>query len=114
VQQEVLLGITGKDFVLTAADSTSARSIVVQKRGEDKSRILNNTNVLLFSGESGDTVQFAEYIQRNIQLYKIRNGIDLGTKAIASYTRKELANSLRSRVGAPIAAHHLPYIHTAC
>ncbi|KAJ3411542.1 Proteasome subunit beta type-4 [Chytridiales sp. JEL 0842] len=95
--REVLLAITGKDFVLTAADATSARSIVVQKRGEDKSRVLNEHNIMLFCGESGDTVQFAEYIQRNIQLYKIRNGVDLSTKAVASYTRKELATSLRSR-----------------
>ena len=26
------------------------------------------------SGESGDTTQFAEYIAKNIQLYKMRNG----------------------------------------
>ncbi|KAJ3329893.1 Proteasome subunit beta type-4 [Blyttiomyces sp. JEL0837] len=94
---EILLGITGKDFVLTAADSTSARSIVIQKQGEDKSRILNDHNLMVFSGEAGDTVQFAEYIQRNIQLYKIRNGVPLSTKAVASFTRKELATSLRSR-----------------
>lgn len=27
-------------------------------------------------GEAGDTVQFAEYIQKNVQLYKMRNGKD--------------------------------------
>ncbi|KAJ3216480.1 Proteasome subunit beta type-4 [Dinochytrium kinnereticum] len=94
---EVLIGIVGKDFVLTAADTTSARSIVVQKQGEDKSRELNKHNLLLFSGEAGDTVQFAEYIQRNTRLYGIRHGVQLSTKAAASYTRKELATSLRSR-----------------
>ena len=30
--------------------------------------------LMLVSGESGDTVQFAEYISKNIQLYKMRNG----------------------------------------
>ncbi|KAJ3210388.1 Proteasome subunit beta type-4 [Entophlyctis luteolus] len=94
---EVLLGITGKDFVLTAADSTAARGIVVQNRGEDKSRALNAHNIMLFSGEPGDTVQFAEYIQCNTQLYRIRNGLDLSTKAVSSFVRKELATSLRSR-----------------
>ena len=29
---------------------------------------------MLVTGESGDTVQFAEYIEKNIQLYKMRNG----------------------------------------
>lgn len=30
--------------------------------------------LLLCVGEAGDTVQFAEYIQKNVQLYKMRNG----------------------------------------
>ncbi|KAJ3127341.1 Proteasome subunit beta type-4 [Physocladia obscura] len=94
---EVLLGITGKDFVLTASDATTARGIVVQNRGEDKSRALNKHNIMLYSGEAGDTTQFAEYIQCNTQLYRIRNGLDLSTRAVSSYVRKELATSLRSR-----------------
>ncbi|KAI8852545.1 nucleophile aminohydrolase [Chytridium lagenaria] len=85
---EVLIGIVGKDFVLTAADTTSARSIVVQKQGEDKSRALNSHNLLLFSGKPGI---------RNVRLYTIRHGVELSTKAVASYTRRELAQSLRSR-----------------
>ncbi|TPX47644.1 hypothetical protein SeMB42_g02635 [Synchytrium endobioticum] len=94
---EVLIGITGKDFVLTAADATAARSIVVMKSGEDKSRELNKNTLMLYTGEPGDTVHFAEYIQRNIQLYTIRHGMPLSTAAAASFTRRELADSLRSR-----------------
>ncbi|KAI8827240.1 nucleophile aminohydrolase [Fimicolochytrium jonesii] len=94
---EALFGIVGKDFVLTASDRTTARSIVVMKHGEDKSRELNKQTLMLYSGEAGDTVQFAEYIQRNIQLYGIRNGVPLSPQATASFTRRELANSLRSR-----------------
>jgi 20S proteasome subunit beta 4 len=30
---------------------------------------------MLVTGEPGDKVQFAEYIQRNLQLYKMINGI---------------------------------------
>lgn len=30
--------------------------------------------VMAVSGESGDTKQFAEYIAKNIALYKMRNG----------------------------------------
>lgn len=99
---ECLFGITGKDFTLLAADTTSARSIVVMKGNENKSRILNEHTVMLFTGEPGDTVNFAEYIQRNIQLYKIRNGMDLSPKAAANFTRRELADSLRSRVCLPL------------
>ncbi|KND00402.1 proteasome core particle subunit beta 4 [Spizellomyces punctatus DAOM BR117] len=94
---EALFGIVGKDFVVTASDRTSARSIVIMKHGEDKSRELNKHTLMLYTGEAGDTVQFAEYIQRNIQLYGIRNGIPLSVHATANFTRRELAESLRSR-----------------
>ena len=33
--------------------------------------------VMAVSGESGDTTQFAEYIAKNIALYKMRNGWDI-------------------------------------
>ena len=66
--------------------------------GEDKSRNLNNNTLLLYSGESGDTVQFAEYIQKNIQLYSIRHASDLSVSGVAHYTRREMADSLRTRV----------------
>lgn len=50
------------------------------------------------SGEQGDTTQFAEYIAKNIQLYKMRNGYELGPKSAASFTRRNLADALRSKV----------------
>lgn len=95
---ECLFGITGNGFTLLAADTISARSIVVMKGTEDKSRELNAHTVMLYTGEPGDTVNFAEYIQRNIKLYGIRNGIELNPKATATFTRRQLADSLRSRV----------------
>lgn len=45
----------------------------------------------------GDTVQFAEYIERNIRLYQIRNLYPLRPSAAASWIRRALAESLRSR-----------------
>ncbi|KAJ3021605.1 Proteasome subunit beta type-4 [Thoreauomyces humboldtii] len=94
---QALFGIVGKDFVLTASDTTMARSIVVMKQGEDKSRDLTPTTQMLYSGEAGDTVQFAEYVQRNCRLYGIQNGVSLSPRAAASYVRRELATSLRTR-----------------
>lgn len=95
---ECLFGITGNGFALLAADTISARSIVVMKATEDKSRQLNAHTLMLYTGEPGDTVNFAEYIQRNIKLYGIKNGIELSPKATATFTRRQLADSLRSRV----------------
>lgn len=48
-------------------------------------------------GEAGDTVQFTEYISKNLVLYKMRNGYELTPKAAAHFTRKNLAEYLRSR-----------------
>lgn len=42
-------------------------------------------------------VQFADYIQANIQLYSKRNGTDLRPEQVSSFIRTELAKSLRSR-----------------
>ena len=42
-------------------------------------------------------VQFAEFIQANIQLYSMRNDTDLGPSAVANFVRGELAKSLRSK-----------------
>jgi 20S proteasome subunit beta 4 len=95
---EVLLAITGKDFVLTASDATVARSIVLMKQGEDKSRLLNKNTLMLYSGEQGDAVQFSEFIQKNVKLYSIRHGYDLSPPAVAHYVRREMADSLRTRV----------------
>lgn len=65
---------------------------------EDKLYKISSKIVMSVTGEAGDTVQFAEYIAKNIQLYKMRNGYELSPKAAASYTRRNLAEYLRSRV----------------
>lgn len=65
---------------------------------ENKLYKLSDNLVMAISGESGDTTQFAEYISKNIQLYKMRNGYELSPKAAANFTRRNLADALRSRV----------------
>ena len=37
--------------------------------------------------------QFAEYIEKNIKLYTLRNGIELNPEAAANFTRNELAQT---------------------
>ncbi|KAI9930908.1 hypothetical protein ASPWEDRAFT_34582 [Aspergillus wentii DTO 134E9] len=73
------------------------RGPTIIKAEDDKTRQLNKHTVMAYSGEAGDTVQFAEYIQANIQLYTMRNDTQLGPKAVGSFVRGELARSLRSR-----------------
>jgi len=94
---EFLIGLTGPDFVVMAADTTSARSILTMKHDSNKMHPLNGKTLMGVVGEAGDAGQFAEFIGKNIQLYKYRNGYDLSPKAAAHYTRKNLADFLRSR-----------------
>lgn len=82
---------------MLATSKAATRSITILKDSDDKTRKLNDYNVLAYSGSPGDTTQFADYIQANIQLYTMREGIDLNSKAIASYVRHELARSIRTR-----------------
>ncbi|KAK2500483.1 hypothetical protein MC885_005319 [Smutsia gigantea] len=71
---EYLIGIRGPDYVLVASDRVAASNIVQMKDDHDKMFKMSEKILLLCVGEAGDTVQFAEYIQKNVQLYKMRNG----------------------------------------
>ncbi|KAI0077553.1 N-terminal nucleophile aminohydrolase [Panus rudis PR-1116 ss-1] len=94
---DVSFAITGKGYVILAADTTAAHSIIKVKHDEDKIKTLSPHLLMAYSGEPGDTVQFAEYIERNIRLYQIRNTYPLRPPAAASWIRRSLADSLRSR-----------------
>ncbi|XP_011497064.1 PREDICTED: proteasome subunit beta type-2-like [Ceratosolen solmsi marchali] len=94
---ECLIGVQFKDFVLVAADMTNATSIMVMKNDEHKIHKISSKLVMAISGESGDATQFSEYISKNLQLYKMRNGYELSPKAAANFTRRNLADYLRSR-----------------
>lgn len=94
---ECLIGIQFKDFVLVAADTTAAQSIMVMKSDEQKIHKMSDKLIMAVSGKSGDTTQFSEYIAKNIQLYKMRNGYELSPKAAACFTRRNLADYLRTR-----------------
>lgn len=94
---EGLIGVAFKDYVLLAADKTLVHSIVAVKHDLNKIYKLSDSLLMAISGEAGDTVQFAEYIEKNIQLYKIRNGFELSPSAAANFVQRNLADYLRSR-----------------
>ena len=98
---DFLLALSGKDFVVTLHDTTTARSIVVMKHDEDKSWSLTPHSLLLASGEPGDVTSFVEYMQRNIRLYGIRHEVELSTHAAANFIRRKIADDLRTRVSFP-------------
>ncbi|KAG8678747.1 Proteasome subunit beta type-4, partial [Ceratobasidium sp. 394] len=94
---ECSIALTGADYVLVASDMSVARSIVRMKSNEDKTKILGPNLVMAYSGEPGDTIQFAEYVERNLRLYQMRYVHPLRPPSAAAWIRRSLADSLRSR-----------------
>ena len=50
---ETSFAITGKGYVIVAADTTAARSIVKMKVDEDKIKVLGPHLLMAYSGEPG-------------------------------------------------------------
>jgi len=94
---ECSFGLIGKGYVIIASDSTAGRSIVKMKEDEDKIKGLGPNLMMAYGGEPGDTIQFAEYVERNLRLYHIRHNHALRPSSAAAWTRRTLADSLRSR-----------------
>ena len=94
---EGLLAFVGDGFALIAADATARRSILTYQQELDRFVQLTTTSGVVGAGDEGDRVQFLEYIAKNVQLYKMRNGYELSTHAVANYTRRNVADFLRSR-----------------
>ncbi|KAH8115707.1 20S proteasome subunit [Phellopilus nigrolimitatus] len=94
---ECSFALIGRGYVLVASDTTAARSIVKMKSDEDKTKTLGPHLVMTYSGEPGDTVHFAEYAERNLRLHQIRHHHELRPSSAASWIRRALADSIRSR-----------------
>ena len=50
---DISFALTGKGYVIVAADTTAARSIVKMKVDEDKIKVLSPQLLMAFSGEPG-------------------------------------------------------------
>ncbi|KAH3663315.1 hypothetical protein OGAPHI_005305 [Ogataea philodendri] len=94
---DIILGIKVQDSVIVATSKAFTRGISILKDKDDKTRVLTPHNLIAFTGEAGDTTQFADYIQANIQLFSMRENTELNSKSIASFIRQQLATSIRSR-----------------
>jgi len=94
---DCVIGIAGGDYVILAADATAAFSIILMKQNEDKILKVDSNKLLAGCGDNGDRVQFTEYIQKNLNLYRFKNDRPLSTHGAAHFLRHELATALRSR-----------------
>lgn len=97
-QMECVIGLRTDTFCIVAADTRASRSICTMKHDEEKMFKFSTRILAAVCGEAGDTNQFAEFIQQNMQLYEIRNGYELTPCGAANFTRGNLARALRSQV----------------
>ena len=67
------------------------------KQNQDKLFKLEDNLAMVVCGESGDTVYFGEFIQKNMAYYRIKNGYSLSPTSAANYTRNEMAKRLRQK-----------------
>ncbi|XP_017047337.1 probable proteasome subunit beta type-2 [Drosophila ficusphila] len=100
---ETILGIKGPDFVMLASDTMQAKSLIFMKDDQSKIHRLSDFNMMATVGDGGDTIQFTDYISKNLHLYKITNGYHLSAKAAAHFTRKNLADYLRTNTRYQVA-----------
>ena len=92
---DVIFGFVGDKFAVVVSDTMAVQQIIINKDDEDKTLELDSHKLMAMSGPKGDCVYFGEYIQANMKLYELRNGMKLSTHAASSYTRNQLAESLR-------------------
>mmetsp|Transcript_16352 Transcript_16352/g.31770 ORF Transcript_16352/g.31770 Transcript_16352/m.31770 type:complete len:197 (-) Transcript_16352:811-1401(-) len=97
---DIVLGVTGKDFVMVLTDMTSNRSIFSLKHDEDKAVMIDDRKVLACGGEQSSRVQFTEYVAKNFALTSLRTGLEMSNHAAAHFIRNELARAIRARGGA--------------
>lgn len=93
----ILLSSLAGCLVILAADQTNAAyGVLVYQSNLDKIAELTSHSAMAVSGPNSDLVNFTEYIQKNLQLYELRNdGTKLSISAQANYCRNELATALR-------------------
>jgi len=91
-----LFGVVGKDCVILAADShVDAHGIINMVDNVDKIYQMDDDKIFASSGPQGDRTQFMEFVQKNIHLYTMKNGVKLSPPSAAAYVRSELATLLR-------------------
>ncbi|KAI5632863.1 proteasome subunit domain-containing protein [Phthorimaea operculella] len=89
---QCMIGMQCNDFAMIASDQTSTMSIMILQNDVDKLIPVANNLILGMSGNSGDMLQFSQFISNNLELYKVKNGYQLDTPAAVHFTRKALAD----------------------
>jgi len=97
---DIVLGLTGKDYVLCVTDMSSNRSINALKHDEEKIVMIDDRKMLACGGEQCSRNQFTEYISKNLALNQLQTDLELSNHGAANFIRNEVARALRAKGGA--------------
>lgn len=93
---ETVFGLCGSDWAIVVADAhMQSHQIIGIKTDEDKITEVEPKMLFGCNGASADRSTFMEYVEKNLTLYQLRNGVHLSPKAAANWTRNEMADALR-------------------
>ena len=90
-----LIGITGHDFVLLAADTAFRRGGQVLVRDHDRIAKIGTHTMLATAGDGASSEQFVSYLSANLALADIVHGCPTSTRSVAYFTRREVHRLLR-------------------
>jgi 20S proteasome subunit beta 4 len=92
----VYININARTVILAADQTNAAFGVLIYQTNLDKIASLTSHSAMAVSGPNCDVVNFTQYVEKNLQLYSLRNdGTRLSTSAQAHYCRNELATALR-------------------
>ena len=89
------MALSFKDFSLVATDASTRHSIIVTEQHHAKCYSLTDTALMAVVGQAGDASNFAEFVQKNVALYRMRNSYDMDVEQIFHFTRRQISESLR-------------------
>ena len=94
---DCIFGITGKDFVILAADKSVAQSIIKMQDDDKKIVSIGENQLLSCSGEVSTRKEFVKLAKANLNYNYYKYNNRLLTSEAANYTRSLVSESLRSR-----------------
>ena len=93
------IAFRGKDFVLVAADGNLERSYLSNVNDYNRIFHVEGNRLVAIIGQTPDTQNLADYIQRNLALQYYVNGNKQSTESVVHWLRRQLADGLRKRDG---------------
>ncbi|EYC35449.1 hypothetical protein Y032_1052g3498 [Ancylostoma ceylanicum] len=88
-----LIGVATDEYVILASDKATFAygAVLADDRISPREKL-----TMMRIGEEGDVAQFGDWTKRNIRLYAIRNGYELCPKSAHHWSRRGIAEALRT------------------